>query len=265
MQSGNAMKEMTADDERLARQVIGLLELFALNTDDTEQRIVGICQRALTPVGPVAAVCVQPRFVCLARTTLDRMLARGVKVVGVVNFPHGSSNIPAVTTEVRDALMSGADEIDVVYPFRALLGGDRLAGLEMISACAAVCAGQARLTATLETCDLRDSQMILDACRDAIASGADFLKTCTGKAASHVTPQAVRVMLESISDVGGQVGLKVAGGIRTFDEACIYMTLAHARFGRQWMNAGRLRLGGSSLLDDLLVRLGLLESHGNGF
>ncbi|KPX15839.1 Deoxyribose-phosphate aldolase [Pseudomonas syringae pv. daphniphylli] len=265
MQSEYAMKEMTADDERLARQVIRLLELLALNADDTEQRIVGICQRAWTPVGQVAAVCVQPRFVCLARTTLDRMQAHDIKVVAIVNFPHGSSNIQSVTSQVRAALLSGADEIDVVYPFRALLGGDRQPGLEMISACSSLCAGRVKLTATLETGDLRDSQMILNACRDAIVSGADFIKTSTGKSATHVTPQAARVMLESIADVGGQVGLKVAGGIRTFDEARFYMMLTHARFGRQWMNAGRVRLGGSSLLDDLLARLGLYESYGNGF
>ncbi|MCI3943768.1 deoxyribose-phosphate aldolase [Pseudomonas syringae] len=259
------MKELTADEERLARQAIGLLELFALNTDDTEQRIVGICQRAWTPVGPVAAVCVQPRFVCLARTTLDRMLARNIKVVATVNFPHGGSNIASVLSEVRASLMSGADEIDVVYPFRALLGGDRQAGIELLAACVSLCGKQSALTATLETGDLRDSQIILDACRDAIEAGADFIKTSTGKAVAHVTPQAARIMLGAIADVGGQAGFKVAGGIRTFEEVRSYMALARARFGPHWVNAGRVRLGGSSLLDDLLARLGLVEMGHRGF
>ncbi|MCF5601471.1 deoxyribose-phosphate aldolase, partial [Pseudomonas syringae] len=139
------MEHMTADDEWQARQGIRLMELFALNIDDTEQRVVGICQRAWTPVGPVAAVCVQPRFVCLARTTLDRMQARDIKVVAVVNFPHGSSNIESVASEVRAALIAGADEIDVAYPFRALLGGDRQTGIDMISGCSALCGGQVAL------------------------------------------------------------------------------------------------------------------------
>ncbi|OSR68800.1 Deoxyribose-phosphate aldolase [Pseudomonas syringae pv. actinidiae] len=259
------MKELTADDERLARKAIELLELFALNIDDTEQRIVGVCQRAWTPVGPVAAVCVLQRFVCLARTTLDRMYARDIKVVAVVNFPHGGSNVDLVASEVRSALMSGADEIDVVYPFRALLGGDRQTGMELLSTCARLCSGRAKLTATLETGDLRDSQMILDACRDAIASGADFIKTSIGKAAVHVTPQAARIMLGALADVGGQAGLKVAGGLRTFEEARLYMALARGRFGPQWVNIRRVRLGGSSLLDDLLARLGLLEASSSGF
>ncbi|MCQ3028845.1 deoxyribose-phosphate aldolase [Pseudomonas tremae] len=259
------MKALTAVEEQLARQAIGLLDLFALNTDNTEQRIVGICQRAWTPVGPVAAVCVQPRFVCLARTTLDRMLARDVKVVASVNFPNGSGSMASVVSEVRASLMSGADEIDVVYPFRALQGGNRQAGIELLAACASLCGKRYTLTATLETGDLRDSQMILDACRDAIDAGADFIKTGTGKATAHVTPQAARIMLGAIADVGGQAGLKVAGGIRTFDEARSYMTLAIDRFGPQWVNAGRLRLGGSSLLDDLLARLGLIQLNSGRF
>lgn len=257
------MEHMTADDERQARQGIRLMELFALNIDDTEQRVVGICQRAWTPVGPVAAVCVQPRFVCLARTTLDRMQARDIKVVAVVNFPHGSSNIESVASEVRAALIAGADEIDVVYPFRALLGGDRQTGIDMISACSSLCGGHVALSVTLETGDLRDSQTIHAACCDAIASGANFIKSSTGKAATHVTPQAARIMLASIADVGGQVGFKVAGGIRTYDEARFYLALARGRFGVQWVNPGRVRLGGSSLLDDLLGRLGLQEVAGD--
>ncbi|RMS45807.1 Deoxyribose-phosphate aldolase [Pseudomonas coronafaciens pv. garcae] len=80
-----------------------------------------------------------------------------------------------------------------------------------------------------------------------------------------MTPQAARIMLGAIADVGGQAGLKVAGGIRTFDEARSYMTLAIDRFGPQWVNAGRLRLGGSSLLDDLLARLGLIQLNSGGF
>ncbi len=169
------MKPMTADDEAQARQAIRLLELFALNTDDTEQRVVGICQRAWTPVGPVAA-----------------MLARDIKVVAVVNFPHGSSNVGSAASEVRASLIAGADEIDVVYPFRALLGGDRQIGIDLISACSALCGGQVPLTVTLETGDLRDSQTIHAACCDAIASGVSFIKSSTGKGATHVTPQAAR-------------------------------------------------------------------------
>ncbi|RMQ44197.1 Deoxyribose-phosphate aldolase [Pseudomonas cichorii] len=254
------MKEMTADDERLALQALSLLELFAFSRDDSEQRIVGMCQRAVTPLGQVAAVCVAPRFVCLARTTLDRLLAPGVRVVALVNFPYGGSSIEPVLSEVRAAVMSGADEIDVVYPFHALLYGDQQTGMDMITACKAACGNSVTLTVTLETGGLRDPQIILQACRSAILFGADFLKTSTGKGLASTTPQAVRIMLESIAEVGGQVGFKAAGGIRTFGDARVFMEMARSRFGPQWVNVDRVRLGASSLLGDLLARLGILES-----
>ncbi|WP_285360682.1 deoxyribose-phosphate aldolase [Pseudomonas sp. fls2-241-TYG-175] len=257
------MTAITADDEQLARQAIALMELFALNHDDTEQRIIGVCQRALTPLGPVAAVCVSPRFVCLARTTLDRLRAHQVRVVAVVNFPHGGTDLEAAASETRAAILAGADEVDVVYPFRALLGGDQQTGADLLSACRARLDGRVKLTVTLETGELRDSEVIHTACRAAIEAGADFLKTGTGKSARHATPQAARIMLESIADTGGQVGFKVAGGLRTFEDARLFIQLAHARFGAHWIVSERVRLGGSSLLDDLLGRLGLYASTGH--
>lgn len=246
------------DKEQRAQEAIGLLDLMALNTDDTEERIVGICQRALTPVGGVAAVCVYPRFTLLARTTLDRQQTPDIRVVAVVNFPYGSPNVDNAASEARAAVMAGADEVEMVYPFRTLLSGDRRTGLDMIAACRAACGRRVSLTVTLETGDLRDPQIIRNACRDAIMSGADFIKTSTGKLVGTATPQAARIMLETIADVGGQVGLKFCGGIRTFDEAEVFLDMAQSRFGPQWVNAQRVRLTGSSLLDDILSRLGVL-------
>jgi deoxyribose-phosphate aldolase len=258
---------MTAEDEGLARQAIGLLDLMALNAADTEQRIVGMCQRALTPLGPVAALCVYPRFVLLARTTLDRLRTPDIGVVAVVNFPYGSPNVQCAASEARAAVMAGADEIDLVYPFRTLLSGDQQTGRDMVAACKASCGPRAALTVTLETGDLRDPQIIRTACKVAIGSGADFIKTSTGKLVISATPQDGRIMLESIAETGGQVGIKFAGGIRTFSEARVFLELARGRFGPQWLHAQRVRLGASSLLDDLLHRLGILApgSPGNGY
>jgi deoxyribose-phosphate aldolase len=253
------MIEMTTEQERLARQALGLLELFVLNHDETEQRVVGVCHRALTPLGPVAGVCVPPRFVCLARTLLDRQRTPDMQVIAAVNFPYGGANVAATLSELRAAVNAGADEIDVVYPYRALLTGDPQIGIELVAACRAACPRHVRLTVTLESGELRDPQIIRQACREAIEGGADFIKSSTGKSPVHTTPQAARIMLESIAEVGGQVGLKVAGGIRTLDEAQVYLELASKRFGPLWVKPERMRLGASSLLDDLLGRLGVLE------
>jgi deoxyribose-phosphate aldolase len=252
------MKVMTPEDELLARQAISLLELVVANPDDTAQRVIGLCRRATTPMGPVAAVSVFPRFVGVAALALHELNARDVRVVALVNFPHGGSNIEAVISETQMALLAGADEIDVVYPFRALLGGDRQTGIDLVKACKTACGRRAALTVTLETGDLRDPQIIRNACEGAIAAGADFLKTSTGKVVTNATPQAARILLETIADVGGQIGFKAAGGIRSFEQARVYLELARARFGPQWVNAQRVRIAGSSLLDELLVQLGVL-------
>lgn len=255
-------RQMTAEDEQQARLMLGLLELSALNADETEGRVVALCERALTPLGNVAAVCVPLRFTLLARVTLDRLGARDVRVVCVANFPYGGSPIEPVVSQVQAALVAGADEIDMVYPFRALLSGDSRTGFEMIMACKQCCPDQKKLVVTLETGDLRDPQLIRQACQGAIMAGADFIKTSTGKTAINATPQAMRIMIEAIAEVGGMTGIKAAGGIRTFDEALVYLKMTQTRFGNAWVTSGHVRLSASSLLDDVLIALGMLPSSG---
>lgn len=253
---------MSNDVEQLALQALKLLELMALSHDDTEERIISLCKRAQTPVGAVAAVCVAPRFVCLARTTLDRLRAREVRVVAQVNFPWANDSVELVVRETHAALFSGADEIDVVYPFRTFLAGNTRLVTELLGACKAECGSRASLTVTLEAGELRDPQLIRSACRDAIGAGADFLKSCTDRLVAPVTPQTVRIMLESIAETGGLVGCKIAGGVRTLNDARPLMTLASSRFSAAWCAPQRVRVGGSVLLDDLLVNLGVLEAGG---
>lgn len=251
------MSGMDDAHEAMAQQAIGLMELTSLNGDDSQERIIALCQRALTPVGQVAAVCVLPRFAGLARRTLDRLQARNIKVVAAVNFPSGAPSVASVESQTQAALLAGADEIDLVYPFHALLGGNKLLGGEMIAACKATCGRRAALTVTLETGVLRDPQIIHGVCRVAIAQGAAFLKTSTGKQAVNATPQAARILIEAIAETGSQVGLKASGNVRTLEEARIYMDLAKARFGPYWLDQGKLRLGATSLLDELLLHLGV--------
>ncbi|MEN5031853.1 deoxyribose-phosphate aldolase [Pseudomonas sp. Ps21-P2] len=240
----------------LAQLAVGLMELASLNADDTPEKIIALCHRALTPVGHVAAVCVMPRFAGLARRTLDRLHAREIKVVAAVNFPSGSPSVSSAESETQAAILAGADEIDLVYPFHALLGGDRQIGADIISACKARCA-RAALTVTLETGVLRDPQVIHGASCVAIEEGANFLKTSTGKHIINATPQASRILIAAIAESGAHVGINVSGNVRTLDEARVHMDLVRARFGLRWLEQGRLRLGATSLLDDLLVRLGV--------
>jgi deoxyribose-phosphate aldolase len=253
------MNAITSQEEQQARVIIGLLDLSTLHVDDDDQRIVALCKRAVTPMGEVAAVCVYPRFVQLARYTLSQLRAERVRVCTVANFPAGA-NIKSAVADIRAALVVGADEIDLMYPYQALLRGEREEAIELVEACRDACGGRGRLKVILETGELKDPQLIRMACEDVIAAGMDFVGTSSGKAGLTTTPQAVRILLEVIADVGGQASIKVAGGIRTFEEARDYLGLAQARFGPHWVNANHVRLGGSTVLDDVLTRLGVLAS-----
>lgn len=248
---------MTDRQATLARKLIALLDLTSLNDDDTDARIVELCQRAMTAAGPTAAVCVYPRFVGLARRTLDELGGQTVAVATVSNFPGGNAPLEDVLEQTRQALAEGADEIDVVYPYRALLAGDADSGFALVRACKALCADRALLKVILETGELADPALIRQASLDAIEAGADFIKTSTGKVAVNATAEAARIMLECIASSGMNVGLKPAGGMKTLADAQVYLELAEQLNGSQWISPRHLRLGASSLLGDLLAHAGV--------
>lgn len=250
------MSRVLDSHQDVAQKALGLLELTSLNADDNSERIVALCERALTPIGNVAAVCVSSRFAGLARRTLDALDAREVKVVAAVNFPGGGASVSVVESEIQSVLHVGVDEVDLLYPFHAQLAGNKQIGSEMIASAKAICEQRATLTVTLETGVLSDPQIIHDVCRVAIRAGAGFLKTSAGKQIMGATPQAARILIEAIAELGAQVGFKASGNVRTLDEARSYLHMAQSRFGPAWLQPDRLRLGANSLLDDLLAHLG---------
>ncbi len=247
---------MTDPRKTPAGRVLALLDLTSLNAGDDLQSTVDLCRRALTPYGEVAAVCVWPKLVHVARRTLNTLGGRGVRVASVCNFPAGNAPLADVVEEVRKTLAEGADEIDLVYPWRKLKAGEATGAEELIRTCKTLCGPYHRLKVILETGELDNAELIRTACREAIAGGADFLKTSTGKATLHATPEAVRVMLECIEEAGGKVGLKVSGGLHTLADALQYRALVEERFGAGWITPEHLRFGASSLLDELLRELG---------
>ncbi|TWI50886.1 deoxyribose-phosphate aldolase [Pseudomonas duriflava] len=248
----------------LATQAIGLLDLTSLNGNDSDATITALCERALTPVGAVAAVCVYPRFVPLARQVLDRLGAGLVRIATVTNFPQGDADIERAAAETRAAVAAGADEVDVVYPYRALMKGDRSVGHALVQACKTACGEHALLKVILETGELADPELIEFASRDAIAAGADFIKTSTGKVAVNATPEAAEIMLRVIAEQGGRVGFKPAGGMRTLDDARMYIEQAERYLDASWVQSSHLRLGASSLLNDLLRHVGQESTTAQG-
>lgn len=244
---------MTPEDTSvLARRAIGLLDLTDLSDTCSGEAIRQLCQRAVTPHGTVAAVCIWPRFVSEAR---PRLAGTGVRLATVINFPRGGDNIDRAVTDTREALKDGADEIDLVMPYHAFLAGDEAVATDMIEAVGESLPAHAQLKVILETGALEDDRQIARAATLALKAGAHFIKTSTGKTAVSATPGAARVMLEAIKAAGGHAGFKAAGGVRTLEDAALYIGLADTIMGAGWADARHFRIGASGLLDVLLATL----------
>lgn len=241
------------DNARLALQ---LMDLTSLNDTDTDAVIENLCSQAKTPEGHPAAVCVYPAFIGTARKALAALGLDDVRVATVTNFPHGSGQVDAAEAETRQAVTAGADEVDVVFPYQALIAGNSDVGRDLVKRCKSACGDSAQLKVIIETGELKTPELIRQASDIAIAAGADFIKTSTGKVAVNATPDAARIMLQAIRDSGRDVGFKAAGGVRNAEDATEYLDMARNIMGVDWVNASHFRFGASSLLGNLLNTLG---------
>jgi deoxyribose-phosphate aldolase len=233
----------------IARLALSCLDLTSLNEQDSEADIAGLCLRAQSRFGPVAAVCVWPRLAAFARSQLPAHIA----VAAVANFPDGSADRQRAVRDVGDIVQSGAQEVDVVLPCAQLMQGDDAAVITLLGAVRKASEGL-RLKVILETGVLQDPSLVLRAARLALDCGADFLKTSTGKTPVSATPQAARVMLEAIASdpvAMQRVGFKPSGGIRTVADAAAYISLCEAILGPQALTPQRFRIGASSVLADI--------------
>ena len=233
-----------------AARALPLLDLTSLEAEDDATKIEALCRRAATPAGPVAAVCIYAPFVPLAR----RLLAPGIRLATVANFPAGSGAPSAIAEEIRLAKEAGADEIDVVFPYTAFAAGDRRIAQDLLAAAREASAG-CTLKVILESGRLEPGQL-REAARLAIAAGADFLKSSTGKLQPAATMESARLLLEAAAASARPVGVKLAGGIRSTDQAAAYLALADEIMGPRWAAPATFRFGASALLDDLLAALG---------
>jgi deoxyribose-phosphate aldolase len=241
---------MSEDLTAVARRALALVDLTSLNDDDDAAVAEALAARAQTPAGPVAAVCLMPAFVELAA---ERLAGTPVRVATVANFPAGASDPEAAARETERAVAAGADEVDVVAPWRAWLAGDRAAVTTLVAAARDAVGGRAHLKVIIEAGSLPDADAVRALAADAIAAGAQFVKTSTGKVGPGASPEAARAMLEAIRAAGGDVGFKAAGGIRTTADAATYLAIADELLGADWATPETFRLGASSLLDDLLA------------
>lgn len=244
------------------RLAISMCDLTTLEGKDSPGKVRQLCAKARRPdpedpsVPSVAAVCVYPDLVRVAKRALA---GSGVKVASVSTaFPSGRSPFPVKLADVRRALAAGADEIDMVIDRGAFLAGDVRKVAGEIVAVKEAC-GKTRLKVILETGELETYDNVRRASDLAMAAGADFIKTSTGKVSPAATPAVALCMLEAIRDhwleTGVKTGMKPAGGIRTAKQALHYLVLVKETLGADWLTPDLFRFGASSLVNDLLMQL----------
>ncbi|HZJ50512.1 MAG TPA: deoxyribose-phosphate aldolase [Actinomycetota bacterium] len=237
-------------------------DLTTLEGADSPASVRQLASKAMRPapsdhsIPHVAALCIYPRLVPAAAEALR---GSGVAVASVATaFPSGQSALELRVEEIERAHADGASEIDSVISRGALLAGDDAAVYGEVAAAKKAC-GDAHLKVILETGELGSYDRVRRASLIAMAAGADFIKTSTGKIAPAATLPVALVMAEAIRDFadlsGRPVGLKVAGGIRSAKDALRYLVLVNETLGPEWLTPERFRIGASSLLNDLLMQI----------
>src|SRR5215208_6697872 len=241
---------------------VRMMDLTTLEGADTPGKVSSLAAKAIHPdpadasVPSCAAVCVYPNLV---PTAVERTRGTGVKVASVATaFPSGQAPTHVKVAEVRDVVEMGADEVDMVIDRGAFLSGrDAKVYDEIVQVKEA--AGDAHVKVILETGELGTYDNVRRASLLAIAGGADFIKTSTGKIQPAATLPVTLVMLEAIRDVyeetGRKIGMKPAGGIRHAKQAVQYLVLLHETLGVEWMTPDLFRFGASSLLNDCLLQI----------
>jgi deoxyribose-phosphate aldolase len=240
---------------------VAMVDLTTLEGADTPGKVRAMCAKARQPdpadlsVPPVAAVCVYPDLVGVAR---QAVAGSRVAVASVATaFPSGRASLAVKLADVRDAVSAGADEVDMVIDRGAFLAGRYGEVYAEIRAVRDAC-GPAHLKVILETGELATLDNVARASWLAMLAGADFIKTSTGKVTPAATPPTALVMLAAVRDfeqtTGRRVGVKVAGGIRTAKDAIRYLVLVNEVAGPAWLTPRLFRIGASTLLNDLLMQ-----------
>jgi deoxyribose-phosphate aldolase len=238
------------------------IDLTTLEGSDTPGKIVGLCAKAVRPnplddsIPSVAAICLYPQLVPVA---VGQLKGTGVNVASVAGgFPAGLTPLDARLVEIREVVDMGADEVDIVLNRSLFLSGQYERAFEELLA-AREAAGQAHLKVILEVGELGSYDRVRQASMLAMAAGADFIKTSTGKIPRGASLPDALCMMEAIRDfhreTGRQTGFKAAGGVRTSKNAIQYLTIVYETLGPDWMTPDLFRIGASTLLNDVLMQI----------
>ncbi|HSG67117.1 MAG TPA: deoxyribose-phosphate aldolase [Bacteroidales bacterium] len=251
--------EMRKDAMRL---IMSCIDLTTLEATDTESKVAFLCEQARSfsmrkpSVPDVAAVCVYPPFASLVKGLLEDTEIRTCCVAGA--FPAGQAPLSVKLMEVSYVILEGADEVDMVMSRGRFLDGKFEEVADEIRAIKAAC-NDAHLKVILETGELKTLENIRKASEIALLSGADFLKTSTGKIQPAASPEAFIIMLDTIKEfyeaTGERVGIKAAGGIAAAQSALQYYLLVKDVLGNDWLNKNLFRIGASRLAENIFNEL----------
>jgi deoxyribose-phosphate aldolase len=244
---------------------ISMVDLTTLEGADTPGKVQALCTKAVRPdptdptVPSVGAVCVYNDMVDIARTHLDLIGGAHVGVAAVSTaFPSGRASMPVKIQDTKDAIDAGASEIDMVIDRGAFLSGRYIEVFNEIVAIREICGTKAHLKVIFETGELVTYDNVRKASFLAMAAGADFIKTSTGKVAPAATAPVVLIMLEAVRDfysmTKSRIGVKPAGGIRNTKDAIKQLVLVNETAGPEWLTPSLFRIGASALLNDLLMQ-----------
>ena len=260
-QQSAALSQMAKDNQNaeVYKFCLSAIDLTTLSCCDSEQSVSEFASRAAEfgvdypHLQNVASICVYPPFVETVGLVIDATPLRITSVVG--GFPSSQTFLEVKMLETAMAIENGADEVDMVINVGKILTeayDEAAAEVEVIRGEAE----DATLKVILETGALSSPALIRNASLLAMAAGADFIKTSTGKIDVSATPEAAIVMCEAIRDyyakTGRKVGFKAAGGIRTAEDAALYYTIVKEILGEEWLTTELFRIGASSLANNLL-------------
>lgn len=228
-------------------QLISLIDITSLNDKDTPTHITQLCEQANTRLGPVAAICIYPQFITQAQQALKKT---SLQIATVANFPTGKAPLPTVLTSIDSALQDGATEIDVVMPYHHLQHNqmDEIKGF--LQACRTATTGNI-LKVIIESSALSATHVEI-ATKLVADSGADFVKTSTGKSNGGATRQAVTLICNTLQALQAPTGIKISGGIRTIEDAETLLSVVRERYGETWITPQHVRIGASQLLTQLV-------------
>jgi len=256
-------RELSTDSRREALKcILSAIDLTSLEATDTESKVAFLCEQARSfsvrkaNISDVAAVCVYPPFASLVKSMLKDT---DIKTACVATaFPSGQSPLHVKLMEVSYVVEEGAEEVDMVISRGSFLDERFEDVADEIMAVKTAC-GDALLKVILETGELKTIGNIRKASEIAILSGADFLKTSTGKITPAATPEAFLIMLDTIKEyydtTGKKIGIKAAGGISATETALQYYLLVKEVLGDEWLNKDLFRIGASRLAENVFNEL----------